>query len=327
VNAVADSKVYDGSTTSTGLVNVTGLVLGDTVSGAIQSFASRNVLGLNGSSLLVTPASYTLNDGNAGNNYAITVNAATGTISKAALAINAVTDSKVYDGSTTSTGLVNVTGLVLGDTVSGAIQSFASRNVLGVNGSSLLVTPASYTLNDGNAGNNYAITVNAATGTMIPQVIIGSITVANKNYDASMVATITGRNLVGVVSPDLVNYSGGTVSFDTPNVGVGKTVTVIGLSLSGADASNYTVNTIATTTANIIALPMAVPFVVPLVMPIVVPDEISYVTTVIALPANLLTFAPAETMVTQLPTPQPVLHDPKSNIYIPTLFPPKQDRD
>ena len=327
INAVTDSKVYDGSTTSAGVVSFTGLVGGDTVSGAIQSFVSRNVLGVNGSSLLVTPASYTVSDGNAGNNYAITENSATGTISKALLAINAVTDSKVYDGSTTSTGLVNVTGLVLGDTVSGAIQSFASRNVLGVNGSSLLVTPASYTLNDGNTGNNYAVTVNAATGTMIPQVIIGSITVANKNYDASMVATITGRNLVGVVSPDLVNYSGGTVSFDTPNVGVGKTVTVIGLSLSGADASNYTVNTIATTTANIIALPMAVPFVVPLVMPIVVLEEISYVTTVIAQPANLLTFAPAEIMVAELPTPQPVLHDTKSNIYVPTLFPPKQDRD
>jgi hypothetical protein len=37
-------------------------------------------------------------------------------------------------------------------------------------------------------------------------------------------------------------------------VGAGKTVTAMGLSLAGVDALNYTVNTTATTTADITAL-------------------------------------------------------------------------
>ena len=49
----------------------------------------------------------------------------------------------------------------------------------------------------------------------------------------------------------MVGYVGGTATFDDKNVGNGKTVTVTGLSLSGADAGNYTVNTTATTTADI----------------------------------------------------------------------------
>ena len=44
---------------------------------------------------------------------------------------------------------------------------------------------------------------------------------------------------------------GGTAAFSDKNVGTGKTVTATGLSLSGADAGNYTVNTTASTTADI----------------------------------------------------------------------------
>jgi hypothetical protein len=272
-----------------------------------------------------------VNDGNTGNNYAVTVNAATGTISKAPLGINAITDSKVYDGGTTSAGVVTFAGLVGGDTVSGALQSFGSRNVLGVNGSSLLVTPASYTVNDGNTDNNYAVMVNAAQGTITARGVTGNITVANKNYDSLMIATITGRTLVGVISTDRVSYSGGTVSFDTPNVGTGKTVTGSGLSLSGTDAVNYTVNTTATTTANIIALPIVLPIVVPLGTPIVVLVETQRIKPAIVMPvtsanifamaspvcmsvlmaepANLLTLVPAGGLGVDPAKLVPVIHD------------------
>jgi hypothetical protein len=48
-----------------------------------------------------------------------------------------------------------------------------------------------------------------------------------------------------------ISYVGGSATFDNKNVGSGKTVTATGLSLSGADAANYTVNATVTTTANI----------------------------------------------------------------------------
>ncbi|MBU1775908.1 MAG: filamentous hemagglutinin N-terminal domain-containing protein, partial [Gammaproteobacteria bacterium] len=148
LNAVTDSRIYDGTTLSSGIVNVAGLFGSDTVTGASQSFGSSNVLGANGSTLAVD-AGYVVNDGNGGANYTVVSNTATGTISAATLNIDAVTDSKVYDGTTASVGAVSVAGLVGGDTVTGASQSFGSRNVLGANGSTLAVD-AGYVVNDGN---------------------------------------------------------------------------------------------------------------------------------------------------------------------------------
>jgi YDG domain/SdrD B-like domain len=84
-----------------------------------------------------------------------------------------------------------------------------------------------------------------------PLAITGSISVTNKRFDGIATATILTRSLSGVLGLDDVHYIGGTASFETPDVGVNKAVTAIGLSLSGIDANNYTVNTTASTTANI----------------------------------------------------------------------------
>ena len=53
--------------------------------------------------------------------------------------------------------------------------------------------------------------------------------------------------------PTTSSYVGGTATFDNKNVGTAKTVTVTGITLSGADAGNYTLNSTATTTADITA--------------------------------------------------------------------------
>src|SRR5690606_41790585 len=53
---------------------------------------------------------------------------------------------------------------------------------------------------------------------------------------------------------DDVSLDGGTATFDNKNVGTGKTVTLTGATLAGADAGNYTLTSVATTTANITAL-------------------------------------------------------------------------
>ena len=64
-------------------------------------------------------------------------------------------------------------------------------------------------------------------------------------------ATLTTCTLTGVISGDVVTCSG-TATFDTPHVGTGKTVTVTGLTFSGATAGNYTLSsTTATTLASI----------------------------------------------------------------------------
>ena len=105
-----------------------------------------------------------------------------------------------------------------------------------------------------------ANSANAAVQSAIAQfeitafTLAGSITAADKNFDGTTDATILTRTLNPVFSGDDVSYTGGTASFDTAAFGVGKTVTASGLSLSGADAGNYLVNSTATTTANINAV-------------------------------------------------------------------------
>jgi hypothetical protein len=50
---------------------------------------------------------------------------------------------------------------------------------------------------------------------------------------------------------DTVSFTDTGASFADKNVGAGKTVTVTGIAASGADAADYSVNSSATTTANI----------------------------------------------------------------------------
>jgi len=84
---------------------------------------------------------------------------------------------------------------------------------------------------------------------------------SDKVYDRSTTATasVTSNQ---VISPDIVSFAPTSANFDTRNVGIGKTVTLTGVSISGgADASNYslkaTSNTLSTT-ASITVKPITV---------------------------------------------------------------------
>src|SRR5262249_18947959 len=84
------------------------------------------------------------------------------------------------------------------------------------------------------------------------KVVTGSVTAADKGYDGTTTATVTSCTLTGVMGSDAVTCVPGAGTFDTPTVGTGKLVTVTGLTLSGANAANYTLaNPTATTSATI----------------------------------------------------------------------------
>ena len=85
---------------------------------------------------------------------------ATFDITPAPLTITATSDSKVYDGTTSSTAIPTTSTLYYGDTVTGLTQAFSSKDVLGTGGSTLDVT--GYTINDGNGGNDYTVTLGHA---------------------------------------------------------------------------------------------------------------------------------------------------------------------
>ena len=115
VTAQTDTKGYDGTTTSAGVPLITSgtLAAGDT-SGFLETFNKKNV----GTGKTLT-ASGAVVDGNSGNNYAVSfVTDTTGVITARAITVTAQTDTKGYDGTTTSAGVPLITSgtLAAGDT-------------------------------------------------------------------------------------------------------------------------------------------------------------------------------------------------------------------
>jgi hypothetical protein len=92
---------------------------------------------------------------------------------------------------------------------------------------------------------------NAATLTVNAKAITGNFTANNKVYDGTTNAVVLNRTLNDVVEGDNVLLVEGTAAFVDKNVGEGKVVTLTGATLSGADAGNYTLTSVGTTTADI----------------------------------------------------------------------------
>lgn len=178
-------------------------------------------------------------------------NSNTLTITPATLTLNAVADSKVYDGTTISAGIVNITGIQTGDTVT-ATQEFDSKNA----GTRTLnvINPI---INDGNNGANYKVVINNAVNQgQIDQasVSIAGITANDRVYDSTRNATLNTSNAqyTGMIAGDDLNVATASGQFKNKDIGTNKIVTITGIRLGGADASNYRLsNNTAMTTANI----------------------------------------------------------------------------
>ena len=165
VTAQTDNRVYDGTTSSAVAPVVGGAACGDAIgTAATQTFDNRNV----GTGKTLTASGLVVNDGNGGNNYAVTYVAdTTGVITAAPLTVTAQTDNRVYDGTTSSAVAPVVGGAVLAATRSAprATQTFDNRNV----GTGKTLTASGLVMNDGNGGNNYAISyVDDTTGEITP---------------------------------------------------------------------------------------------------------------------------------------------------------------
>lgn len=102
-----------------------------------------------------------------------------------------------------------------------------------------------------------SINVSDISFTLNPKpVTVTGITVEDKVYNGDTSATlVTDKAAIsGTVGDDVVtiNADNAAGTFDTKNVGNGKTITINGLALSGEDAANYTLSTV-TATGNITA--------------------------------------------------------------------------
>jgi filamentous hemagglutinin family protein len=239
LGASSDSKTYDGTTASGATPTVSGLVSGDTVSGLAQAFDSRNA---GPRTLAVT--GYTVNDGNGGNNYTVSTSAAAGSIAKAALLLDAAGDSKTYDGTTASSATPTVSGLLSGDTVSGLAQAFDSRNA-----GARTLTVTGYAVNDGNGGNNYAVSSSTAAGSIARAALVLGASSDSKTYDGTSTSNATPTVVSGLVAGDSVTALAQT--FDSRNAG-SRTLAVTGYAVNdGNGGGNYSVT--ANTAAGTIA--------------------------------------------------------------------------
>jgi len=247
VNLTAFSKTYDGTTTASGDLSISGIVAGDTVdaSGTTFAFADKNA-GV-GKTVNVTGA--TLTGADAGN-YTLTLPAAVmADIFQRAITANVTANNKTYDGTTAGTGSVTLNGIVSGDAVgtTGTTFTFGDKNA----GVGKTVAVAGTALTGADAG-NYTFTIPAsALADILKKAITANVTADSKIYDGTTAGT-GSVTLNGVVSGDTVGTSGTTFAFADKNAGTGKTVNVGGTTLTGADAGNYTVTVPASALADIL---------------------------------------------------------------------------
>ncbi len=251
----ANNKIYDGGTTATIVTTgaaLDGVISPDVVtldaSGASGAFSTKTV----GTGKTVQISGLTIS-GNA--NYALTQPTATADITAKQLTASYTGVDKVYDGSNSAsvTG-GSLTGVVSGDdvTLSGSPSAtFASKNVPGGT-----VTVTGVSLAGADAGNYTLFAPITTSAAITPRALAVTATGVSRTYDATTAATVTLSD--DRIGSDSFTSSYTSASFADKNVGTGKSVSVSGISISGADAVNYTANTTASATANITAKSLTV---------------------------------------------------------------------
>ena len=162
------------------------------------------------------------------------------------LTVTAASDTKTYDGTTSSTATPTITtgGIQTGDTAPAWTQTYDNRNV----GTSKTLTPASLVVSDGFGGNNYHYTYTPVTTGEIDQANLTVTAAANsKTYDGTTSATATPTITVGAIQTGDTAPTW-TETYTDASVGSGKTLTPAGTISDGNTGLNYayTYATVAT---------------------------------------------------------------------------------
>ena len=285
-NLTASNGSGTGTITQAQIASVSGMTAvtktyDGTDSATLNAGATYNgVLGSDSLSFTATKAAF--GDKNAGNgktvkvegivlggvdagNYSLASSTASGSgaITPKALTVTGATaGDKVYDGTLAASvtgGALN--GLVNNETLTltGLTGTFAKQNAA----SNIAVTASGATLLDGTGlASNYTVgNPSGLTATITPkQLSIAGITAGNKVYDGTLVASLSGGALSGLVGEETLLLSGTSGVFGDKNVGNAKAVTVSGASLADGTglASNYTVANPTGLTASITAKALTV---------------------------------------------------------------------
>ncbi|MCS0581016.1 YDG domain-containing protein [Massilia pinisoli] len=240
----AVNKTYDGTAAATlsGTATISPIggdfvMLMPTGTG---TFADKNA----GTGKAVTVSGYSVFGFDAGNYNLVQPSGLAANISKANLAISGVTAAnKTYDGTVAATLSGTATVAAIGSdvvSVNGTgSATFADKNA----GTGKAITVSGYTLGGSDAGNYNVVQPSSLTANITKaDLAITGVMAANKTYDGTTAATLTGTAAVAALGADAVSVSGtGTATFADKNAGTGKAVAVSGYSLAGTDAGNYNV--------------------------------------------------------------------------------------
>ncbi len=230
----AAGKTYDGNTAASLTITdnrIANDVLTATASGA---FADKNA----GSNKVVTVQNASLSGTDAANYVlASTTGAASATITQRELALGFAAAGKTYDGNTAATLAITdnrIANDVLTATASGA---FADKNA----GSNKVVTVRNASLSGTDAA-NYVLTstTGAASAAITQRELALGFAAAGKTYDGNTAASLTITD--NRIANDVLTATA-SGAFSDKNAGSNKVVTVQNASLSGLDASNYTLGT------------------------------------------------------------------------------------
>jgi hypothetical protein len=252
ITAATNTRIYDGSVTAVATPTVSGLQPGDTVTGLAEVYANKHA----GSGKTLSVASYFVNDGNGGNNYTVTtVNNTTGVITAAPLTVTAQTDNRVYNGTTSSSVLPVLTGTQYDPVGTAATQSYDNKNV----GTTHVLSASGLVINDGNGGNNYAITYmpSAATGIITAAPLSVTAQTDNRIYNGTK-----GSSVAPVVSGTQYDTVGtaATQTYDNRNVGTTHVLRASGLVMNdGNSSNNYAITYVSSAATGVItAAPLTV---------------------------------------------------------------------
>ena len=247
VSASNVSKTYDGTTSMNGVtIGLTGLVTNGSMTDAVTvngvgAFSTKNA----GTGLSYSVGSLTLAGADAGDYYlsgGTTISGTNGTITPKPVTLAPQSVTKTYDGTTsytlTPSDLNYLSGLlgVTGDSVSAATLTFDNKNV----GTGKTLAATAVTINDGNGGNNYAVTLGSNSTSSITQ--LNSVTWVG----GSSGNWFNPTNWAGGAVPDLSNVANvvipanTSVTFGTSVVAPAQTGQVNLTSLTDAGALNMT---------------------------------------------------------------------------------------
>jgi hypothetical protein len=257
VSAMADTKIYDGTTTSVAVpvVSAGAIATGDTAA-FVQAFADPTA----GSSKLLFLNGFVL-DGRGGANYAVTfVPASAGTITPRPVTLTPTAGLNKFYGEADPTLTYAVTSgnLVGTDTLSGALSRLTGENA------------GAYAITQGTLVNsNYAVSVTPGAFTINPRPITLAATDQVKIYgavDPALTFSVGGMGLAagdataGVFSGALTRVAGESVAGGPYTISQGTVVANANYRVTGFATGQFTITpALLTVTANDASRPTFTP--------------------------------------------------------------------